>query len=803
VGAESGKEPLERAHIASVILNRARAVKGDIIGVLNSPAQFQAITGPGAGNKGSVFRPYDGPKSNPNAKIILPGIDQEIASMLKLVPPGLTHFAAANRRAYGDEIGGEKKYRAIMKQYSNDPNRRRVFASVVGNLGPWPYNPNANPVAREEQKLGDKFRDKFASLIVPGTTVQAGTTSSKKDSETDKQDEQPGYYTVGDSHGQGIAVYGTSKNGPTWNNKSKVGASVVDKDQFATHMANIESIPAGSVVTISGGANDIGRPNHQAIVDNLNKLIAASKAKGHKVVYVLPTESPDPAKQKQREELRQTILKGVKDVPIVDLGMASEKDKQKVHLDSKGYNRIANNISDMFVPGVDKDKTASGSKEETFLDKLQRTLPPALGGKGELVSQVFGDKKKTAAAPAEPTTPRTPTAQPEKGKDERKSSFLDKDSDIIKQLSDPGVASSVTAVSPLIIPTMTASEILSNKLSGNKPAEKSEPEKSADKTSSTGKVTPAANTNIPIDRVVTPSTYLQNLDPTKYDKWSPEQQRAYDAEMERLQASAGDKWSQRQANAAQRLALDPGEEIVDVPKVTPTSGNRFNTSKIDRQQQKSKSSKREKSSDVTALLQKDQSGLTKARRELSDFEREFAARRAKGDPEFTWYTKDGKPYQVSTRLKGEKDLVPQAKRTKTPTFISKDFGNAQRLALDPDEEIVDVPKVTTTGSDRFNVSSPEPEPPAPSEIAKALRDFERDQSIADTTKKVTSIDDELLDINPQLNAPGQNIDWKTIAPELFDTDRDDKVSSAATFKESINTESSAELHDILRLAGRK
>jgi hypothetical protein len=314
---------------------------------------------------------------------------------------------------------------------------------------------------------------------------------------------------------------------------------------------------------------------------------------------------------------------------------------------------------------------------------------------------------------------------------------------------------------------MTASEILSNKLSSNK----SEPEKPADKTSSTGKVIPAADTNIPIDRVVTPSTYLRNLDPTKYDEWSPEQQRAYDAEMERMQTDAGDKWSQRQAEL-----------------------NR---------QQKSKSSKREKSSDVTALLQKDQSGLTKARRELSDFEREFAARRAKGDSEFTWYTKDGKPYQVSTRLKGEKDLVPQAKRIKTPTFISKDFGNAQRLALDPGEEIVDVPKVTTTGSDRFNVSRPEPEPPTPSEISKALRDFERDQSIADTSKKVASIDDELSDINPQLNAPGQNIDWETIAPELFDTDKDNKVSSAATFKESINTESSAELHDILRLAGRK
>jgi hypothetical protein len=396
-----------------------------------------------------------------------------------------------------------------------------VFGSVFGTtkgLGPFRYQPNTNTVAQAERKLGDKFRDPYAGLVEPTNLAQAGpsggsakSTKTKKDQELkDKElkdnelkdrlarelavskqldqpsrvsatptpaENKPGYYTIGDSHGEGIAIYGKGKDGPTWVNKSKVGASVVDKDQFATHMANIEKIPAGSVVTISGGANDISRSNHQAIVDNLNKLIAASKARGHKVVYVLPTESPDPAKQEQREALRQTILKGVKDVPIVDLGMASEKDKQKVHLDSKGYNRIAKNISDMFVPGVNaaelpdnnkKSKNASAEpsatndtetkthpvgtivqpdyskykvgdlgplekigpnqwrststgqtvsdapelenlpsvpKPETFLDKVQRSLPPALGGKGELVSQVFGDKKKPAA-------PATKTAEP-------------------------------------------------------------------------------------------------------------------------------------------------------------------------------------------------------------------------------------------------------------------------------------------------------------------------------------------------------------------------------------------------------
>jgi len=313
------------------------------------------------------------------------------------------------------------------------------------------------------ETLTARSKELGGETVAPSRGAAKPAPRAKTPTTTDKQEPaaKPGYYTVGDSHGEGIAVYGKGKDGPNWVNKSKVGASVVDPKQFKTHMANIEGIPAGSVVTISGGANDIGRPNHQAIVDNLNKLIAASKAKGHQVVYVLPTESPDPAKREQREALRQTLLKGVTGANILDLGMASKTDKQQVHLDDKGYNRIAKNISDMFVPGklspsgkpvgtqvlpdwskykygdlgplvkndqgewttVDGSRSATDPKfiadiekldnytpPETFLDKVQRSLPPFLGGKGELVSKVFGDKKKSAvpAAP-EPVIPPAAT----------------------------------------------------------------------------------------------------------------------------------------------------------------------------------------------------------------------------------------------------------------------------------------------------------------------------------------------------------------------------------------------------------
>ena len=779
VGAESGSQPLERAHVASVILNRAKAARGDLIGVLNTPAQFQAITGP-KGSQGTAFNPYYS-----NARSIIPGIDQEIAGTLELVKPGLTHFSAADPAAYKD-VGGMKKYREVMKMYSKDSNRSRVYASVFGNLGPVPYNPNANPMVKREQKLGDKVRDPYAGLVGPTNTAQAEPSGgaarptasiAKKPTDTDKQkpETKPGYYTVGDSHGEGIAVYGKGKDGPNWINKSKVGASVVDPKQFKTHMANIEGIPAGSVVTISGGANDIGRPNHQAIVDNLNKLIAASKAKGHQVVYVLPTESPDPAKKQQREALRQTLLKGVTGANILDLGMASKTDKQQVHLDDKGYNRIAKNISDMFVPDAsaklpaNTNKTSSGkpagtqvlpdwskykygdlgplvkndrgewttadgqrsatdpkliadlekldnyTPPETFLDKVQRSLPPSLGGKGELVSKVFGDKKKSAApAASEPTAPAAATdKQPSKNSES---------GDWFKK--------------------------------------------------------------------------LYGIDKAK----------------EYVQAQKAETNKKEQERTRKSLGLAPGEEIVDIP-LTKEPPKEVNPEKIkvigepsgetrpippgtvlgparqsvsvpppEAKAQPAKAEKSAVSKDVAALLQKDQVGLKKARRELSDFEREFAAKRAKGEKEFTWQDpkiNQGRPYQVATNLKGEKPSTTSsdsAANTSLKQIMSKSLSPYQ--SLDAGEKLIDVPDITNT-SDKFDLPAEPPQEPKPSEIQQALKDFEREKAALDADEETINIDGLISRAN-----------------------KDAKASSTGAFNESINTKSDVELHNLLKLAGR-
>jgi hypothetical protein len=328
-----------------------------------------------------------------------------------------------------------------------------VFASVFGKLGPVPYNPSGNPVARAEQKLGDKFRDPYAGLVSPTNVARAEPLGGaakpeprdKADTGKQKSETKPGYYTVGDSHGVGIARPKTP-----WIKMSTTGSSAFDPE----HLKNIEKIPPGSVVAISIGANDLGGRKISDIVDQVNKTIRAAQARGLQVVHLLPTSTTDPKLQKKREELRQALLTGQTQAPIVNLGQASKKDPMELHLSPQGYQQVGDSILQSFKPGAEKPvgtlvkpdwskynfgdqgilekigpgrwRSESGkifsnapelevlptvTKPETFLDKIQRTLPPALGGKGELVSQVFGDKKKSEPAPVVSTSPNTPPAK--------------------------------------------------------------------------------------------------------------------------------------------------------------------------------------------------------------------------------------------------------------------------------------------------------------------------------------------------------------------------------------------------------
>jgi hypothetical protein len=598
-------------------------------------------------------------------------------------------------------------------------------------------------------KFFPKDKQKVAQIAtdILGTAVGAGSARAGESNA-----EQPGYYTLGDSHGVGVAQKGT-----VWNKLSTTSSSAFDP----THLKNIEKIPPGSVVAISLGANDLGSKKIPDIVDQVNKTIAAAQARGLQVVHLLPTSTTDPKLREKREALRQALLTGQTQAPIVNLGQASKTDPQELHLTSKGYRQVGDSIAQAYKPGIEKpigtivqpdwskykfgdlgtlEKIGSGqwrststgktvtdapelenlpamTRPETFLDKAKRTLPPSLGGGGELVSQVFGDKKKPAAA-----APSATDKQPAKD-----------------SAYEPGTAE-------------------------------------------------------------------------------------YDARMEKLQIAAGDKFS-REREARLKAAA-------------------------------------EKPTDKTIELQRDQAGLVKAKRELSDFERAFAAARAEqgAGGTFTWTDpRTGKTGTYGTLYKGEKP-------PKTVSAAPAD------QALSKGEELVDIP--VAQAKDRFQpTASTYWSAPAKSEIQQAPKDFDRTQERKQDIERVTQqladepvatpaprtpeelASDELwkdirasaagkspeeisaaaqrarqeLDAAIAADRPGADSTTSSLYKEPtelpgielkgstepyvppIDVPIDSEVQTRRQaakdaiqdeIKESINTASHAELHDILRLAGR-
>jgi len=154
----------------------------------------------------------------------------------------------------------------------------------------------------------------------------------------------PGYFTVGDSHSNGVGGYGKGK---TWKAMGMDGA----RSDNPMHLSAIERIPAGSVVAISLGANDLAANTPiPRIVSQVQAVINAAKAKALQVVYLLPTTTaPNKPKDPRRNELRDALNAAIQ-VPIVDMGQASPNDSLGVHLDSGKYNSIGASIAGEYKP---------------------------------------------------------------------------------------------------------------------------------------------------------------------------------------------------------------------------------------------------------------------------------------------------------------------------------------------------------------------------------------------------------------------------------------------------------------------
>jgi peptidoglycan hydrolase-like protein with peptidoglycan-binding domain len=177
------------------------------------------------------------------------------------------------------------------------------------------------------------------------------------------QEGATGYYTVGDSHAVGLANYA----GKPWTNKGKNGTP----STAAMHMSAINSIPKGSVVLISVGANDTfaSNPNPSTIAGNVSQLINAATSKGLKVTYLLFPVGTRPnaeVRRKTREAIRQSLS-----VPIIDLEGSRLVDG--VHADAAGYKKASAEALSGAKPSPGLGTSAAEPGAPTTKDKIAQS----------------------------------------------------------------------------------------------------------------------------------------------------------------------------------------------------------------------------------------------------------------------------------------------------------------------------------------------------------------------------------------------------------------------------------------------
>jgi len=173
-------------------------------------------------------------------------------------------------------------------------------------------------------------------------------------------EQTPGYYTVGDSHAEGLGAY----TGKPWINRAKHSKKSTDP----MHMAAINSIPSGSVVVISLGANDASATNDApaAIASRVASIVNASVAKGNTTQFLLfPIGTSKNVSQERREAVRNAIRSAVT-VPITDLE-GSSLQSDGVHAQPNVYKSIGKKLSNqlMLPKSANAEKKADAKAQTT------------------------------------------------------------------------------------------------------------------------------------------------------------------------------------------------------------------------------------------------------------------------------------------------------------------------------------------------------------------------------------------------------------------------------------------------------
>jgi len=154
--------------------------------------------------------------------------------------------------------------------------------------------------------------------------------------------DSPGYFTVGDSHSNGVGNYGRGK---VWKAMGMDGAPSTN----SMHLSAINRIPKGSVVAISLGANDLSAgASIPEIVARVQSIIDQATSKGLTVVYLIPTGTKDPDAKSGVPEARESLRDAMKsniNVPYYDLGYCVGKPSDDgLHRSMPFYASVADKI---------------------------------------------------------------------------------------------------------------------------------------------------------------------------------------------------------------------------------------------------------------------------------------------------------------------------------------------------------------------------------------------------------------------------------------------------------------------------
>jgi hypothetical protein len=154
----------------------------------------------------------------------------------------------------------------------------------------------------------------------------------------------PGYYTLGDSHARAIGV------GEPWDHTLAING----KSSAEMGAGNVsETVPKGSVLVISLGANDVTKTKDspETIAARIKQVTDASIARDNRTIFIVFPAGPKDGQYYQRRVAVRNAIKSAINTPVVEYDMEGaplQPDGQ--HAQLMYYKNIGDKIQKEFKP---------------------------------------------------------------------------------------------------------------------------------------------------------------------------------------------------------------------------------------------------------------------------------------------------------------------------------------------------------------------------------------------------------------------------------------------------------------------